>query len=200
MWDAVTNKHKKKSRMVTVDLHRKLQSEKCDKSGDVHAHLIKLQTIHEDLASMGRSISDEDFTSIILGSIPLSYDTFISAMSATSTLLGSSLSPTNLIDAINDEADRKAIKTLTKFKKDDHDTAFTAGPQSRDGKRSGRSGSGSGSRKPKKDVECFNCHKKGHMKADCWALGGGSEGKGPGGQKGKGTAAKASPEAETDRV
>ena len=86
---------------------------------------------------MGRSISDEDFTLIILGSISLSYDTFISAMSVTSTLLGSSLSPTNLIDAIGDEADRKAIKTPTKSKKDDHDAAFTAGPQSRDGRRSG---------------------------------------------------------------
>ena len=31
---------------------------------------------------MGGSINDEDFTLIILGSIPLSYDTFISAMSA----------------------------------------------------------------------------------------------------------------------
>jgi transposase InsO family protein len=200
MWDAVTNKREKKSRMVTVDLRRKLQSEKCDESGDVRAHLIKLQTMREDLASMGGSISDEDFTSIILGSIPLSYDTFISAMSATSTLLGSSLSPTNLIDAIGDEADRKAIKTPTKSKKDDHDAAFTAGPQSRDGRRSGRSGASSGSRKPKKDIECFNCHKKGHMKADCWAPGGGSEGKGPRGRKGKETAAKASPEAETDGV
>jgi hypothetical protein len=200
MWDAVTNKREKKSRMVTVDLRRKLQSEKCEENGDVRAHLIKLQTMREDLASMGGSINDEDFTSIILGSIPLSYDTFISAMSATSTLLGSSLSPTNLIDAIGDEADRKAIKSPAKSKKDEHDAAFTAGPSSKDGRRGGRSGGSSGSKKPKRDVECFNCHKKGHMKADCWAPGGGSEGKGPRGRKGKETAAKASPEADADGV
>ena len=30
-----------------------------------------------------------------------------------------------------------------------------------------------------KDIECFNCHKKGHKKADCWAKGGGKEGQGP---------------------
>ena len=27
-----------------------------------------------------------------------------------------------------------------------------------------------------KDVECFNCHKKGHKRAECWAKGGGKEG------------------------
>ena len=26
---------------------------------------------------------------------------------------------------------------------------------------------------------CFNCHKKGHKKAECWAKGGGKEGQGP---------------------
>ena len=90
MWDDVTNKCEKKLHMMTVDFHCKLQSEKCDKSGIVHTHLIRLQTMCEDLVLMGGSISDEDFTSIILGYIPFSYDTFISAMSATSMLLSSS--------------------------------------------------------------------------------------------------------------
>ena len=53
---------------------------------------------------MGGSISDEDFTSIILGSIPQSYDTYIAAITATSSLLNQSLSSTNLIDVIRDEA------------------------------------------------------------------------------------------------
>ena len=91
--------------MITVDMHQKLQSEKCNKHGDVRMHLIKLQTMREDLASMGGSISDEDFTSIILGSIPLSYDTYIAAITAMSSLLSQTLSPTNLIDAIRDKAD-----------------------------------------------------------------------------------------------
>ena len=33
-------------------------------------------------------------------------------------------------------------------------------------------------------MECFNCHKKGHSEAECWASGGGNEGGGPK-QKGK---------------
>jgi hypothetical protein len=45
-------------------------------------------------------------------------------------------------------------------------------------------GSG-GSKKSKKDVKCWNCHKKGHTKAECWAPGGGAEGKGLKKWKGK---------------
>ena len=169
MWEAVQLKQEKKSQMVTVDLHCKLQVEKCSEHGDMCAHLNKLQTMCKDLASMGVSITDEDFTSIILGSIPPSYDTHIAAITATSTLLNQVLTPTNLIDAISDEADRRAIKN-PKSKKDEHDAAFVAGQS--------KKGGGSGLKKSKKDVECFNCHKKGHFKCDCWVPGGGAEGKG----------------------
>ena len=119
---------------------------------------------------MGGSITDEDFTtSIILASILPSYNTHIAAISAASSLLNQSLSSTNLIDAICDEADQKAIKNL-KSKRNEHDAAFVAGPS--------KKGSG-GSNKSKKDVKCWNCHKKGHTRAKCWASGGGAEGKGP---------------------
>ena len=37
-----------------------------------------------------------------------------------------------------------------------------------------------------KDKECYNCKKMGHIAADCWAKGGGKEGKGPKGRKGTG--------------
>jgi hypothetical protein len=65
--------------------------------------------MQEDLASMGGLISDEDFTSIILGSIAQSYDTYIAAITATSSLLNATLLPTNLIDAIRDEANQRTI-------------------------------------------------------------------------------------------
>src|SRR6202522_4415261 len=106
-------------------MQRKLQAEKCLESGDVRAHLNKLQVMREALASMGGSILDEDFTSIILGSIPPSYDTYIAAITATSSLLNQTLSPTNLIHAIRDEADRRTIKN-PKSRKDEHDSAFVA--------------------------------------------------------------------------
>ncbi|KAF8230485.1 hypothetical protein L208DRAFT_1378501 [Tricholoma matsutake] len=53
----------------------------------------------------------------------------------------------------------------------------------------------------KKSVECFNWHKKGHYKADCWAPRGGKEGQGPslkGKGKGKATAAAAKEKPKED--
>ena len=105
MWNAVKDQREKKSCMVTVDMHRRLQSEKCTEQGDVQVHLVELQTMQEDLASIGGSIPDEDFTSIILRSIPQSYDTYIVAITATSSLSIQTLLLTNLIDAICDGAD-----------------------------------------------------------------------------------------------
>src|ERR1700678_1025747 len=179
MWDAVRDQREKKSRMVTVDMRRKLQAEKCPESGDIRAHLYKLQAMREDLASMGGSISDEDFTSIILGSIPQSYDTYIAAITATSTLLNQTLSPTNLIDTIRDEADRRTIKN-PKSKKNEQDAAYVAGQSFGRGKKEGEE-----LKKSKKDAKCYNCKKKRHFARDCWAPGGGAEGKGPK-SKGKG--------------
>lgn len=38
-------------------------------------------------------------------------------------------------------------------------------------------------KKSKRNVKCYNCHRKGYYKADCWEEGGGKAGQGP---KGKG--------------
>ena len=111
---------------------------------------------------MGGSIDDEDFTSIILGSIPQSYDTYIAAITATSALLNQTLSPTNLINAIRDEADRCTIKGLKSKKKDKQDVAYVAGQSSEKGKKDGEEA------KKSKKVRCYNCKKLGHIAKNCW--------------------------------
>ena len=40
-----------------------------------------------------------------------------------------------------------------------------------------------------KDLECFNYHKKGHRKSNCWAKGDGKEGQGPRSKERKGRTA-----------
>ena len=45
MWEAVKSSREKKTWMVTVDMRRKLQAEKCTESGDMRTHLHKLQAM-----------------------------------------------------------------------------------------------------------------------------------------------------------
>jgi hypothetical protein len=45
MWKKVTEEFEKKSKMVIVDLRRRLQDECCTKTGNVRTHLEKLQTL-----------------------------------------------------------------------------------------------------------------------------------------------------------
>jgi hypothetical protein len=135
LWKKVAEEFEKKSRMVTVDLRRRLQDERCNEIGNVRTHLEKLQTLHTDLIGMGADPGDENFTAIILGSLPPSFDPYLSAITATSTLLGKTLSPDDLIRGLNEEADRRSLKN--KSKKGDRDTAFSVGERNHGHKNRG---------------------------------------------------------------
>jgi gag-polypeptide of LTR copia-type len=159
-WDALTKEFETRSHMFTIDLCRRLQDERLDNQGNVHAHFETMRTLREDLASLGKAITDNDFATMLLGSLPKGYDTYLSAITATMSVMGRTLDPDTLIMTITDEYDRRAIRTH-QTKEKGKDAAFYAGERS------------------KSSLECFNYHKKGHKKSDCWAKGGGKEGQGP---------------------
>ena len=167
IWEALKKDFQNKSRMVSVDLRRRLQQQHCAEKGDIRSHFDTLRMMREDLASMGHSPSEDDFYAIVIGSLPPSYDPYVSALNATSSVLGTFLSPDDLMQTITDEYERR---NLGRTAKREENIAFTA----EDDGRKGRSA-----------LTCFNCGKKGHKKADCWGEGGGKAGQAPW-QKGKG--------------
>lgn len=130
---------------------------------------------------MGQPLNESDFYAIILGSLPASYDPYISAINATSSVLEKTLSADDLMLTVTEEYERRNLKN--KSGKKEENAAFYSNESEKDGK------GGSNSKSKKKNVECHNCHKKGHYKSECWAPGGGKEGEGPK-QKGKGKSKK----------
>ena len=124
------------------------------------------------MASLGTTLGESDFSAIILGLLPKSYDQFLSAVTATASVLKKELNPEDLIQAVIDKHDRQFTRPSNQKEKSG-DTVFytstgnSSNNQSKGGKRTNR------------DIECFNCHKKGHKKINCWAKGGGKEGQGP---------------------
>jgi transposase InsO family protein len=169
MWDAVKSDREKRSRMVQIEMRRKIQDERCDEGADVRTHVMNLQTMREEYASMGGTLDDSDFAAMLLGSLPASYDVYLSAISGSASVTGTELTADQIIQAVTNESDRRqSSNRSSKPKKDSKDVALTAtgGGQS---KRNGKAKSGT----------CHNCGKKGHWKRDCYAEGGGKAGQGP---------------------
>ena len=150
--------------MVAVDLRRCLQQEHCSEKEDVQAHFAKLRTMQEDLATMGHTPDSDDFYVIILELLPSSFEPFISTLNATSSVLGTVLSPDELMQAFADEYDRRS---LGKTSKKEENAAFSA---AEGGWKKG---------KGKKKGKCNNCSKPGHWARDCWEEGGRKEGQKP---------------------
>lgn len=147
------------------------------------AHISNLRKLQEELHLMDNKVTDEDFVMILITSLPESWDNY------TSSYLGSSgnkptLSSHELI-AILMEEDRRR-----KGRNDSAGTSLQA--KGNKGGKSGRKSTGD------PNVECYNCHKKGHMSKDCWAKGGGKEGQGPRGRRGPNRGNKSNQAQETN--
>ena len=165
IWDELKKLFEGRTRSLLIDLGRKLQNTKCGEDDDVRVHFESLAHFREQLAAMGQTISDEQYTNTLLSSLPSSYDANISIITTNADMNGTTITSTTVIRIITDEYDKRQLKKSKP--KSTQDEAFTADAQK------------NGKKKNKRDVECFNCKKKGHIKADCWAKGSGKEGQGP---------------------
>ena len=168
-WDLLKSDFEKRSRMFMVDLRQRLQNERCKDNGNIHTHFDTMRTMREDLAALGDDLNDEDFSAMLLGSLPRSYDSYLSAVTAALSVLGTKLTPDALMLSIIDEFDWRTIKTC-QSKDKGKDITFHAESRSR---KQWKGGQGL-----KKSIKCFTCHRKGHVKADCWVKGGAKEGQG----------------------
>jgi hypothetical protein len=99
----------------------------------------------------------------LFGSLLLSYEAVLHSLYAAAHLTKTSVTPDAVIRLVTDEYDRRTMKKA----RDNGNEAFTAATLpllmaivTLD------------------VIECYNCHKKGNIKAECWVKGGGKEGQG----------------------
>lgn len=169
MWKQLTMVKESKGKLGVLALRRTLYRTVAEEGFVMVDHISKLRKIQEELHLMESKVTDEDFAIILLSSLPESWDVY------TSAYLGSSMNSVSLTSheliAVLLEEDRCCKERSG----DPSAVAMQGKGPNKNAKRN----------KPEKsDVECYNCHKKGHMAKDCFASGGGKAGQGPKQKKG----------------
>ncbi|KIM63116.1 hypothetical protein SCLCIDRAFT_53780, partial [Scleroderma citrinum Foug A] len=120
-----------------------------------------LITLREELASLGHSINPDDFTAMLISSVPASYDSTISAMTTSAKITRLDLTPDVIMTTLIDDYDQRQTKSSKKSSNSGEDAAYSA------------------SSSKKFSGNCHNCQKKGHKAEDCWEEGGGKAGQRP---------------------
>jgi len=156
-WETLKRIYEEKTRGLATDLMRRFRNTRCGENDSVHTHFEHMANVREQLAAMGKAISDDDYTDILLTSLPRSYDQSCTSISNSTRVSGQPLTADDLEAMILAEFTQREIKNQKSNTKDE---AFAADT-------------------PNSKKQCSNCNKHGHLKADCWAKGGGKEGQGP---------------------
>jgi hypothetical protein len=163
-----------RSRMYIADVRSKLVHLRLAEGADVRSHFNDLVAMKKDLSACGDIIGDVDFLNILMASLPRSWDGYIGSMRGMMSLREEPVKPRDFMTHVIEEFERRTLTNAKRGGKEKaNDFALTTSTDD----------------KNRKKIECFNCKKKGHRKADCWAKGGGKEGEGPKSKKkGKETA------------
>jgi hypothetical protein len=157
--------------MLVSDCMKAFQDTKCPEGGNIQSHFHQLAILCDQLTSLGQTITDCDYLDTLLTSIPHSYKGLISSLNGVSFLTKTKITANSFRAFLLDEYEHQILMEKEDAKvakarkdgKDSKDEAFATDSSKKKDKH-------------KHKVECHNCHKKGHIKADCWAKGGGKEG------------------------
>jgi hypothetical protein len=104
VWATMKAMHQ--SKMITISLQNILQNIKLEEAGDARTHFRGLMDLRELLTSMGKDWHDDEFTSILLDSLPPSYEIIINAINAATDITGVTAMPDLVIKLVIDECDR----------------------------------------------------------------------------------------------
>jgi gag-polypeptide of LTR copia-type len=140
---------------------------------DVQEHLNKLMKMRQELARMGASLTEDDFTMIVMSSLPASYNSVTTSLYISASMSKQQVSMEDINRVIEEEYTRCQIQTGSVIPQASALVVYSRGSQG------GNKGSTSNKGQKKRErPHCTNlkCRKLGHRIEDCWAEGGGKEG------------------------
>ncbi|KAJ8090689.1 hypothetical protein PM082_018251 [Marasmius tenuissimus] len=156
-------KFERTSKMMQMAARKKLEAEKLEDGGNLEDHLDTLTALRQNADDVGCEVSDEDMISITLNSLPDSH-----------ALLMQNLMGKNDLDEVQHLIrEYWGYSTKSQPKSSSNDPSAFAAPICE------HCGNRRKNNRPRNQIICDNCDVPGHTRANCWAAGGGKEGKAP---------------------
>ena len=173
LWNRIAEVYSKGGAQAEMIKMRELVSLRLSEGGSVVHHVGQFKTLAYELNCMGRKLDEQFLCILLMNSLPPSYDVLVTNLESMET---NDLTLEKVMQKLQLEEQKRVAKKkdgseTDGSEKDGRGSAFMAGDKTKRKKRRPK-------QDPRKDP-CDNCGKTGHWKKDCWAPGGGAEGKGP---------------------
>jgi len=118
-WEAVVKEYTKKGAYAQTDMCAKFLASRCPEKGNVRDFLDQLRTKKEELVQVGVVISDSDYLSTIISSLPVSLSSFASAQLAATQMFATTktIEPDVLMSLLMEEAERQKAQQVCRAPK-----------------------------------------------------------------------------------
>ncbi|KAH9715183.1 hypothetical protein KPL71_020951 [Citrus sinensis] len=193
IWDTLTKLYEAKSLHNKIFLKRKLYTLRMAESTMVTDHINTLKTLFSQLTMLGHNIEENERAELLLQSLPDSYDQLI--INLTNNNPADSLVFDDVAASVLNEESRRKNKENRQASSQAEALSVTRGRSTERGP-SGSQNHGRSKSRSKKNVKCYNCGKKGHVKKECWSNQKRKEGKEPESSNAQGCVASTSDDGE----
>ncbi|KAH9734074.1 Integrase catalytic domain-containing protein [Citrus sinensis] len=177
IWDTLTKLYEAKSLHNKIFLKRKLYTLRMAESTMVTDHINTLKTLFSQLTTLGHNIEENERAELLLQSLPDSYDQLIINLMNNNPVEGLVFDDV-AASVLNEESRRKNKENRQASSQQAEALSVTRGRSTERGP-SGSQNQGRSKSRSKKNVKCYKCGKKGHVKKECWSNQKRREGKEP---------------------
>jgi hypothetical protein len=109
MWTEIKTLHEGKSALVKVDVRKCMLLAYCDEGRDVKIHFRELNRLFQIIAGIGAIVDDAEYTAIVMGSLPDSSHSIISALEVVAGYLSKVVTAQELITAVTVEYEHRLL-------------------------------------------------------------------------------------------
>jgi hypothetical protein len=112
IWHNLKMRFETRSLRIRLELERRLYSQKCENMDDVRTHFARMDSLRKQVAAAGKLIPDDEYSYLLLLSLPEAYDATVSVIMATAYISEKDPSSDVVTRLITKEYEKKISKVL----------------------------------------------------------------------------------------